>query len=104
MTQVGWLQIFLFFAVVLAITKPAGLYMAKVFSGEWTWLDPVMRPVERLLYRITRIDEHQEMSWIEYGFAMLSFSGVSMLVLYLMIACRDFCLSILRSLAGWRPS
>src|SRR5262252_9324716 len=83
MTINGWLQILLFFAVILAVTKPAGLYMAKVFSRQRTWLDPVMRPFERLIYRLTGVDEGHEMRWTEYAIAMLLFSAVSMLVLYL---------------------
>jgi K+-transporting ATPase ATPase A chain len=84
MTANGWLQILIFFALVLAVTKPLGVYMARVFSGERTFFDPVARPVERLLYRVTGVDEKHEMRWTEYAFAMLLFSGVSMLLLYLM--------------------
>jgi K+-transporting ATPase ATPase A chain len=57
MTTNGWLQILVFLAVILAITKPLGVFMAKVFSRERTFLDPAMRPVERLLYRVTGVDE-----------------------------------------------
>jgi K+-transporting ATPase ATPase A chain len=84
MTINGWLQILLFFAVILAVTKPAGLYMAKVFSRQRTWLDPLMRPLEKLIYRLTGVDEGHEMRWTEYAIAMLLFSAVSMLVLYLL--------------------
>jgi K+-transporting ATPase ATPase A chain len=84
MTLNGWFQFFFFFAAVLLVTKPMGVFMARVFSGERTWLDPVMRPVERLLYRLTRVDEEREMRWTEYSIAMLLFSGVSMTVLYLL--------------------
>src|SRR5262252_602280 len=83
MTINGWLQILLFFAVILAVTKPAGLYMAKVFSRQRTWLDPVMRPFERLIYRVTGVDDKHEMRWTEYAVSMLLFSAISMLVLYL---------------------
>jgi len=83
MTSNGWIQIFVFLALVLAITKPLGVFMARVFSGERTFLDPVLRPIERLLYRVTGVDEKHEMSWTEYAFTMLLFSGASMLVLYL---------------------
>ena len=83
MTINGWLQIFVFLALVLALTKPLGVFMARVFAGERTFLDPLLRPVERLLYRITGVDEKHEMGWMEYATAMLLFSGVSMLVLYL---------------------
>ena len=84
MTINGWLQILVFFAVVLAVTKPAGIFMTKVFSRERTWLDPVLRPVERLLYKVTGVDEEHEMRWTEYCISMLLFSAVSMLVLYLL--------------------
>ncbi len=84
MTANGWFQIVLFLAVILAITKPLGVFMARVFSGERTFLDPLVRPVERLLYRVTGIDDKHEMRWTEYAFTMLLFSGVSMLVLYLL--------------------
>jgi len=84
MTANGWLQILLFFAIIFAITKPIGLFMARVFSGERTFMDPVLKPVERLLYRLTRVDPEREMTWIEYAVSMLLFSGVTMLVLYLM--------------------
>jgi len=84
MTINGWLQIFLFFAAVLAVAKPAGLFMTKVFSRERTWLDPVLRPVEKLLYKLTGVNEDHEMRWTEYSIAMLLFSAASMLVLYLL--------------------
>jgi potassium-transporting ATPase potassium-binding subunit len=82
MTTNGWIQIFVFLALILAITKPLGVFMAKVFSGERTFFDPVARPIERLLYRVTGVDERHEMRWTEYAFTMLLFSGASMLLLY----------------------
>ena len=90
MTANGWEQIALFLAVILAMTKPLGIFMAKVFSGERTFLDPVARPVERLLYRVTGVDEKHEMRWTEYAFTMLLFSGVSMLLLYLIERVQQF--------------
>lgn len=84
MTFNGWLQILLFFALILAVTKPLGAFMARVFNCERTFLDPVLRPVERLIYRLTGVDEAREMRWTEYGTAMLLFSVVSMVVLYLL--------------------
>src|SRR5258707_508880 len=83
MTTNGWVQIVVYLALILAITKPLGVYMAKVFSRERTFLDPVVRPIERLLYRVTGVDEAHEMRWTEYAFTMLLFSGASMLLLYL---------------------
>jgi K+-transporting ATPase ATPase A chain len=84
MTLNGWLQIALLLLLVFAVTKPIGLFMARVFNREKTFLDPVMRPVEKLIYRVTAVDETHEMGWIEYATAMLLFSVVSMLVLYVM--------------------
>src|SRR5512147_36722 len=84
MTLNGWLQILFYFLVVLLVTKPLGVFMARVFSRERTFLDPVLRPVERLIYRLTGVDEEREMRWTEYSIAMLLFSGVSMLVFYLL--------------------
>ena len=90
MTTNGWMQIFVFLALILAITKPLGVFMARVFSGERTFLDPVARPLERLLYRVTGVDEKHEMRWTEYAFAMLLFSGASMLLLYLIERVQQF--------------
>jgi potassium-transporting ATPase potassium-binding subunit len=84
MTLNGWLQILFYFVVVLLVTKPLGVFMARVFSRERTFMDPVLRPVERLIYRLTGVDEDREMRWTEHSIAMLLFSGVSMLVLYLL--------------------
>jgi potassium-transporting ATPase potassium-binding subunit len=83
MTINGCIQIFVFLALVLAVTKPLGVFMARVFSRERTFLDPILRPIERLLHRVTGVDETHEMRWTEYATAMLLFSAVSMLVLYL---------------------
>jgi K+-transporting ATPase ATPase A chain len=84
MTTNGWIQIGVFLALILAITKPLGVFMAKVFNRERTFLDPVVRPIERLLYRVTGVDEEHEMRWTEYAVTMLLFSGASMLLLYLL--------------------
>src|SRR5215475_1339149 len=84
MTLNGWLQILLFLVLVLLVTKPMGVFMTRVFNREKTFMDPVLRPIERLLYRVTGVDENHEMRWTEYAIAMLLFSLVSMIVLYLM--------------------
>src|ERR1700746_1734 len=83
MTVNGWLQIFVFLALIFAVTKPMGIFMARVFNREKTFLDPVLRPIERLIYRLTGVDETHEMRWTEYAISMLLFSVVSMVVLYL---------------------
>ena len=90
MTTNGWLQILLYLAIIFAVTKPLGVFMARVFSRECTFLDPIARPLERLLYRLTGVDESHEMRWTEYAVAMLMFSGVSMLVLYLIERVQQF--------------
>jgi len=84
MTLNGWLQIGFYLVAVLAVTKPIGLYMTRVFARERTWLDPVLRPLERLTYRLTGVNEKHDMRWTEYAGALVLFSIVSMLVLYLM--------------------
>src|SRR5205085_12220895 len=82
MSANGWFQIALFLALILAVTKPMGVYMARVFTREKTFLDGAFRPLERLIYRLTGGEEEHEMRWTEYAFAMLLFSAISMLVLY----------------------
>ena len=83
MTANGWFQIGLYLLAIFLVTKPLGIFMARVFGGEKTFLDPVLRPVERLIYRLCGVDEKREMRWTEYGAAMLLFSGVSLIFLYL---------------------
>ena len=83
MTANGWFQIGLYLFVIFLVTKPLGVFMARVFNREKTFLDPILRPIERLVYRLTGVDEKREMRWTEYAVAMLLFSGVSMALLYL---------------------
>ncbi len=90
MTANGWIQIALFLGLVFLLTKPLGVFMARVFTGEKTFMDPVLRPMERMLYRLTGVNEHSEMRWTEYGIAMLCFSAVSMLLLYLLERVQQF--------------
>src|SRR5271169_167513 len=90
MTANGWIQILVFLVLILAVTKPMGVFMTRVFNRERTFMDPVLRPVERLLYRLTGVDENHEMRWAEYAFAILLFSVVSMLLLYLMERVQGF--------------
>ena len=84
MTPNGWLQILFFLLAIFAVTPIIGGYMAQVFTRRRTWLDPILRPVERLIYRLTGVDEGREMRWTEYAVSLLMFSVVSMLVLYAM--------------------
>jgi K+-transporting ATPase ATPase A chain len=90
MTANGWLQITVFLALIFLVTKPLGVFMARVFSREKTFMDPVLRPLERLLYRVTGVDEEHEMRWTEYAVSMLLFSVVSMILLYLIQRLQGF--------------
>ncbi|HWN74134.1 MAG TPA: potassium-transporting ATPase subunit KdpA [Candidatus Udaeobacter sp.] len=83
MTGNGWFQIFLFFCLVLAVTKPLGSFLYRVYERKSTLLDPVLRPIERFIYRVCGVDDTKEMNWKGYGFSMLLFSGVSLFLLYL---------------------
>ncbi len=82
MTANGWLQFLLLFVVLVALMRPLGLYMARVFQGEPTFADPLLKPVERLLYRLFGVRSEQEMTWGEYTISMLLFNFVSMLLTY----------------------
>lgn len=84
MTANGWFQIGLFFGLILLIAYPLGIYMANVFERHKTFLDPILNPIENALYKLTGVEADKEMDWKQYGVAMLLFSVVSMLVLYLM--------------------
>src|SRR6266403_6115490 len=77
-------QVGIFLAIVTALSVPLGLYMARVFAHEPTFLDPVLAPIERLIYRVCRVRPGSEMTWAEYAVAMLVFSMVGMIVLYAM--------------------
>jgi potassium-transporting ATPase potassium-binding subunit len=83
MTANGWFQIGLYLLAIFLVTKPLGIYLARVFAGEKTFLDLILRPIERLMYRLCGVDEKHEMRWTEYGGTMLFFSGVSLILLYL---------------------
>src|SRR6188474_1730296 len=95
MTLNGWLQILFFLLAVFIVTPPLGAFMARVFAGQRTFLDPVMRPIERLIYRLTGVDERRGMRWTEYSVALLLFSVVSLAVLYAM--------QRLQSVLPWNP-
>ena len=82
MSANGWLQFALFCLILLALVRPVGVYMARVLEGQRTWLDPVLRPLERLIYRLSGVDAAQEMNWRQYTCALLGFSAVSLLVTY----------------------
>jgi len=82
MTANGWLQFALFSLILLATVRPVGAYLARVLEGERTWLDPVLRPIERLVYKLSGVNTTEEMNWREYAFAMLAFSAVTLVMTY----------------------
>jgi K+-transporting ATPase ATPase A chain len=82
MTVIGWIQILLYCAIVVALVKPLGWYMTRLFSGEPTFLSPVLRPVERGLYWIGGVDEKREQHWLTYTVAMLLFHVGGFLIIY----------------------
>src|SRR5215475_12171730 len=92
MTSIGILQILLFFGLILAVTKPIGLFMSRVFNGERTFLHPLVRPFEVLTYRLCGIREDHEQRWTQYTASVLAFSFVSFLFVY-----------VFQRLQGWLP-
>jgi K+-transporting ATPase ATPase A chain len=90
MTANGWIQIILFCAVIIALTKPLGGYMTAVFTGEKTILSPVLRPVERLFYRLAGLDENQEQHWLSYAFAVALFHIGGFIFLYALLRLQGF--------------
>ncbi|HRI04163.1 MAG TPA: potassium-transporting ATPase subunit KdpA [Pyrinomonadaceae bacterium] len=84
MTYNGLLQILFFLVVLTLLAKPMGVFLLRVYTGEKTFLDFLFKPIERLIYKVARVDATQEMNWKQYGIAMLIFSLVSSLALYAM--------------------
>jgi len=82
MTPNGLFQILVFFAIILLLTKPMGIFMARLFEGKPTFLHRVLRPAETLTYRLTGVEEQSEQRWTEYAFALIAFSIVSFLLVY----------------------
>jgi K+-transporting ATPase ATPase A chain len=82
MSANGWLQFAIFAVILLASIRPVGIYLARVLEGERTWLDPVLRPIERLIYKLCGIHADKEMNWREYAYSVLGISAVSLVVTY----------------------
>jgi len=82
MSANGWLQFGLYSLILLATVRPVGAYMARVLEGERTWLDPILRPIERLIYKLSGVNAAEEMNWREYAFAVLGFSAVTLVATY----------------------
>ena len=91
----GWLQFAIYSVVLLLSVRPVGAYLARVLEGERTWLDPVLRPFERLIYKLSGVNAEHEMNWRQYAFAMLGFSAVTMVLTY--------ALERLQAFLPWNP-
>ena len=83
MSANGWLQFAAFSIVLLLTVRPVGIYLARVLEGQKTWLDPILRPIERLIYKLCGVEADHEMNWRQYAFAMLGFSAVTMVLTYI---------------------
>ncbi len=90
MSANGWLQFVIFSLVLLLTVRPVGVYLARVLEGERTWLDPVLRPAERLIYKLCGVNADHEMNWREYAFAMLGFSAITMVLTYIIERIQAF--------------
>jgi K+-transporting ATPase ATPase A chain len=90
MTAIGWLQIILYCVIIVALTKPLGWYMTRVFNGERTFLSPVLRPIEVSLYWIGGVDEKREQHWLTYTVAMLLFHVGGFLIIYGLMRLQAF--------------
>jgi K+-transporting ATPase ATPase A chain len=84
MTLNGWLQLILYFVVLLVLAKPLGAFMARVYDGQSTWLDRIIGPIERLIYRLSGVNPQAEMNWKTYALAMLLFNLFGLIVVYLL--------------------
>src|ERR1700694_4457773 len=85
MTLIGWIQILIYCAIIIAITPVLGGYMTRVFGGDRTFLSPVLRPVEAVIYKIAGVDERREQSWLTYTVGMLMFHLGGFLILYVLM-------------------
>ena len=92
MTAIGWAQIFIYCAIIVAITPILGAYMTRVFNGERTFLSPVLQPIEILIYKMAGVDERQEQHAVTYTVGMLLFHVGGFLILY-----------VLMRVQGWLP-
>jgi potassium-transporting ATPase potassium-binding subunit len=82
MSANGWLQFAIYSIILLATVRPVGIYLTRVLEGERTWLDPVLRPCERLIYKLCAVNADHEMNWRQYTYAMLGFSAVTLVFTY----------------------
>src|ERR1700740_2929260 len=103
MTANGWLQSLIFFALLLALMRPLGIYIARVLEGERTFLSPILRPIETLIYKLCGVRPEEEMTWRGYTVALLLFSLVSMILTYVIERVQHFLPWNPQHLAGVAP-
>ena len=103
MSANGWLQFAIYSVVLLATVRPVGIYLARVLEGERTWLDPVLRPFERLIYKLCGVNAEKEMNWREYAFAMLGFSAVTLVLTYAIERLQHYLPWNPQHLPAWAP-
>src|SRR5262245_53526978 len=89
MTTAGWAQIIVFCAIILALARPLGGYMTRVFAGERTFLSPILNPVERVFYALAGVDPNADQRWTGYAGAMLVFNFLGFLALYAVLRLQD---------------
>ena len=99
----GWGEIVFTTAITVILAFPLGLYLARVWQGERTWLDPVLRPVEGVLYRAFGVDPKKQQNWLTYAMAMLAFSIASFIVLYLILRFQNLLPLNPQKFAGMSP-
>ena len=90
MNTFSWIQLIFYMVVLIALVKPLGTFMARVYQGEHTFLDPALRPVEKLIYRLSGVHPDEEMNWKVYAIAMLLFNGMGLLVVYALQRLQGF--------------
>src|SRR5215831_18563585 len=90
MTWQGWLQIAFYVVVVVALTRPLGGYMTRVFTDERTWLSPFLRPVENAFYAAAGVKADREQDWKGYALAMLAFHAAGFALLYAILRLQEF--------------
>ena len=103
MSANGWLQFAIYSIILLVAVRPVGIYLAHVLEGERTWLDPVMRPCERLIYKFCAVNADQEMNWRQYTWALLGFSAATLVFTYLIERLQQYLPFNPQHLAGVGP-
>ena len=100
----GWLQLALYFLVLVLITKPLGIYLYKVLDQRGkTWLDKVIKPLEKLTYKLLGVNPEKEQGWKQYAFSMLLFSAVSLLFTYVILRFQQYLPLNLQQLPNLSP-